>query len=138
MDIARSVLVLDDTIDLAELRENARWLGRQRVDDVKVHLHVLTADEAAVAAHRIRRTTNDCGCRWGESLLALTALALWLVPVATDVTRPGVLGSILLLLTAAVGGKLAGLAASRARLRSELRRLGALTGRGELDGRDLP
>ncbi|MFV2143264.1 hypothetical protein [Isoptericola sp. G70] len=47
MDTARSVLVLDDSSDLAEMLESATWLNRRRIDDVQVRLRALTSSPRA-------------------------------------------------------------------------------------------
>ncbi|GAA4729158.1 hypothetical protein GCM10023216_20760 [Isoptericola chiayiensis] len=139
MGTDRSVLVLDGDIAVVAALERATWLGRERLDEVHVRLPGIGPQQALESARRIRRATNDCGCRWGELSLVLAVATLWAGPAVVGAAGPGPAVSVPLALAAAVVGKLAGLAASRARLRIELRRvLAARTDRGESHGGDLP
>ena len=132
------VLVIADGGDLRRAHDTASWLGRPRVERVVVTLPGLTEAERQRAGQRLRALHNDCGCRTGELSLVLTAAAVWLAPLAAPVPRPGWPVVLLLLVLAAVGGKLLGLARSRHLLREELRRLRATTERerGGHDGRN--
>lgn len=137
MSTGRCVLVLDDDTAVAAATERAVWLGRERLDDVQVRLPGIGARQARESADRIRRLTNDCGCRWGEASLVLAVLVLWAGPTVVGAAGPGPAVWVLVVLVAAVGGKLAGLAASRVRLRNELGHLAMRSERGDPDGGDL-
>jgi hypothetical protein len=114
------VLVLSAPGDVERARDDATWLGRERLDHVLVALPGVGEPTRTELARRVRRHTNDCGCRAGELVALLTVLVLWLGPFS-----PGVLPGLGLVLGAAVAGKLAGLAVSRQLLRADLRRLDA-------------
>jgi hypothetical protein len=118
------VLVLATADDLQRTYDAASWVGRSRVDHVLVALPWVGEPERSAVARRVRRYHNDCGCRMGELVLGVAVLVLWLAPPALHVARPGWPSVVLLLVLAAVGGKLLGLAWSRRQLKGELRRLG--------------
>lgn len=118
-----STLVLATPEDIEQVYADASVLGRRPLDEVRVDLPWLTDDERESAARRVRQHHNDCGCRAGELVLALAALSIWLAPDLLDVARPGWPDAALLLVVAAVAGKVLGLALSHRALRNELRRL---------------
>lgn len=126
------MLVLATIDDLERAGAAASWLNRRRVAEVRLTLPGI--DEPEQTAERIRRHHNDCGCRFGELVLGLTVLALCVAPPLTHTARPGWPATILLLVLAAVVGKLAGLAWSRRRLRHHLRRLAVLAGSRDVGG----
>ena len=116
-------LVLATAKDVEQAYVRATLLGRRPVDEVQVALPWLSEHERQSAARRVRQNLNDCGCRTGELVLALVGLTVFLGPALLRLDRPGWPVVVLLLVVAAVGGKLLGLALSRRRLRLDLRRL---------------
>ncbi len=106
----------------------AGWLNRPGVRDVDLSLAGLDPAQRAQRAELIRRLFNDCGCAAGTvAFLAAAALALVIRVAGSgwDWRSLGLAAGAGV--GAAVAGKLGGLAWSRHRLRTELRRLGALS-----------
>jgi len=127
-------LVLATSDDIERAYAGASVLGRRYVEEVHVVLPWLAEQERHSASRRLRRHHNDCGCRTGEVVLAVAALIAWLAPGLLHVDRPGWLALILLLVLAAVGGKLLGLFVSRRQLRLDLRRLSSGVPTDEMRG----
>jgi hypothetical protein len=118
-------LVLESSDDLERATALASWLNRPTVTEVVVRLPWIDGDERHTYATAIRRLFNDCGCAVATAAFIAAVAASLLTPVVTrDWSWPLVGTSLVLSITAAVAGKLLGLAWTRHRLRALLRRVG--------------
>ena len=118
-------LVLECSDDLERATALASWLNRPTVTEVVIRLPWLDEDERHRYASAIRRLFNDCGCAVAAAafIAALAATLLTHVP-ERGWSWPLVGTSLVISITAALAGKLLGLACTRHRLRALLRRVG--------------
>ncbi|NJC68611.1 hypothetical protein HC031_02560 [Planosporangium thailandense] len=116
--------MLESQEDVLQAAALASWLDRPSVSDVVVALPWLDTAERASSARAIRRLFNDCGCGVGSVAFVATVTAVVLPRVLSRAWSWPSLGTAVGAgIAAAVAGKLAGLAWSRWRLRTRLRRL---------------
>ena len=121
-----TVLTIANRSDAERAAASATWLSRPRFEAVRIDVEHVDGFTAASLSAQIRKLFNDCGCAWGEVILAVALITVVLGPPLAG--WPAGLGwgrSIAICVVAAVAGKLAGLAWSRRRVRQLLRRLAA-------------
>lgn len=106
--------------DLDRAEALVSWLRRPHLDRVTITMPGLDNTDRDRAVGAIRHLFNDCGCTWAAVALVAAGSAVLLIGPSGG---RAVAGAALCCLTAAVAGKLLGLAWSRRRLLARLRSL---------------
>lgn len=115
--------------DIRHLERIAVWLDRPAVDAVAIDLPGLSVRDADLAAVRIGKYFNDCGCGWALAAFLLGLPLLLITPaIPVDHGPLRVAAAILVAAFAAALAKMAALLWSYWRLRRLLARFSSFVG----------